>query len=279
MTRANDNDLHDAGFRALLAQATADPAVEGLVLTGSMAAGTGTTFSDFDVRLIVRDDAGEDVVQRYTRTSFPQVDLGIMTLSEFAAYAAWGSPTAWDRPTFAHAQVLLDRPGTIQDLVTEKGLLPAEQQGPFAAATLDAFINSVYRALKCKRKHMDLCVRLEATEAVSYALHLLFAWEGRLKPYPVWLEHDLLMTPLTTCTLTSEELLAVLERVVTHGDIAALQHLLSVMLDVAEARGHGDVVAGWGDNVGWMGAFAAAPPSGSATLETKHADVGIVASE
>ena len=54
----------DSGFRALLAQATADPAVEGLILTGSMAAGTGMPWSDYDVRLIVRDDARGDIVQR-----------------------------------------------------------------------------------------------------------------------------------------------------------------------------------------------------------------------
>ena len=156
-----------------------------------MATGAGTPWSDYDVRLIVRDDASEEAFQRYADASFPLVDLSVLTLSEFEDYAAWGSPEAWDRPTFTHAQVLLDRPGTIQALVTEKGRLPADQQETFAAAMLDAFINGVYRALKCQRKGNTLCVRLEATEAVSYALHVLFAWEGRLKPYPVWLEYDL----------------------------------------------------------------------------------------
>ena len=47
----------DAGFRKLVVQATADPDVEGLILTGLMAVGTGTPWSDYDVRLIVWDDA------------------------------------------------------------------------------------------------------------------------------------------------------------------------------------------------------------------------------
>jgi hypothetical protein len=220
-----------------------------------MAAGTGRPWSDFDVRLIVRDDAGEDLVQHYTDAEFPLVDLSVMTLSEFAAYAAWGSPEAWDRATFAHAQVLLDRSGIIQALVTEKGQLPADQQQPFAAAMLDAFINSVYRALKCRRKGNDLCVRLEATEAVSYALHVLFAWEGRLKPYPGWLEYELHSAPLTIPPLSSDELLRMLSSVVTDGDIVALQTLFAMMLNVALARGHSDVIASWGKDIDWMRGF------------------------
>jgi hypothetical protein len=105
----------------------------------------------------------------------PQVDLGILRLSELVTYAKWGSPEGWDRLTSTHTQVLLDRAGTIQALVYAQGCLPSDQQDAFTAAMLDAFINSVYRALKCRRKGHTLCVRLEANEAVSSALHVLFA--------------------------------------------------------------------------------------------------------
>jgi hypothetical protein len=248
----------------LLAQATADPAVEGLILTGSMAAGTGTPWSDYDVRLIVRDDASADVVARYTDVAFPLVDLSVMTLSAFAAYAAWSSPEAWDRPTFTHAQVLLDRPGAIRALVDAKGCLPADQQDAFAAAMLDAFINSVYRALKCQRRGNALCVRLEATDAVSHALHVLFAWEGRLKPYPVWLADELQMTPLTTLPLSSDQLLRVLTRIVADGDVTALQDLCAMIVDVAQERGHDDVIASWGEAIAWMRGFTQARESSHA---------------
>lgn len=238
-----------------MAQATADPAVAGLILTGSMAAGTGGPWSDYDVRLIVQDDASADVVRRYANAAFPLVDLSILTLSEFADYAAWGSPEAWDRPTFTHARVLFDRPGTIKALVTTKGRLPEDQKEPFAAAMLDAFINSVYRALKCQRQDNTLCVRLEASEAVTYALHLLFAWEGRLKPYPAWLAYDLNAAPLTTLSLSTDELLHLLIRIIANGDVAALQELFTMMLLGAEERGHGDVIVSWGEDIGWMQSF------------------------
>lgn len=245
----------DSGFRALLAQVSADPAVAGVILTGSMATGTGMPWSDYDVRLIVWDDVGEDVVRGYADGAFPLVDLGILTLSEFADYAGWGSAEAWDRPTFTHARVLLDRPGTIQELVQAKGRLPLDQQEPFAAAMLDAFINSVYRTLKCQRKGNNLCVRLEASEAVTYALHLLFAWEGRLKPYPALLEYDLKAAPLTTLPLASDELLRLLAFIIADGDVGALQELFTMILPVSHERGHGDVIASWGEDIGWIRSF------------------------
>jgi hypothetical protein len=70
---------------------------------------------------------------------------------------------------------------TVQALVDENGRLPSDEQ----AAILDALIKAVPRALKCQRKGNSLCMRLEATEAVTYARHVLFAWDGRGKPYPV----------------------------------------------------------------------------------------------
>jgi hypothetical protein len=246
----------DAGFRALLAQAAGDPAVEGLILTGSMATGTHTPWSDYDVRLIMRDDVTDDVVQHYAAATFPLVDLSILTLGAFAGYAAWGSAEAWDRPTFTHAQVLIDHSGVIQALVTEKGRLPAGHQEAFAAAMLDAFINSVYRALKCHRRNNTLCVRLEAGEAVTYALHLLFAWEGRLRPYPAWLAYDLQAAPLTTLSMSSDELLRWLTRILADGDLAALQELFTMILQVAEERGLGEIPAAWGEDIRWIGSFA-----------------------
>ena len=251
--------MHDAaGLNALIAQATADPTVAGLILTGSMATGTGRSWSDYDVRLIVQDDADEDAIQHYAQAAFPMVDLSIMRLSAFAAYAAWGTPDAWDRYTFTHAQVLLDRPGSIRALVEEKGRLPPDQQSAFAAAMLDAFVNNVYRALKCQRRDNLLCVRLEASEAVTHALHLLFAWDGRLKPYPVWLEHDLETAPLSSLPLSGDDLLCLLTRIVADGDVAAMQDLFTMIVRASAERGHGDIVAAWGEDVGWIRSFVPA---------------------
>jgi hypothetical protein len=182
--RANERmALEDDGFEALLRQARADPDVLGVVLTGSHAQGLATPGSDYDVKVILRDDAGAGTQTRYPVDAFPNVDLRVMPLREFVAYAGWDTPFAWDRYSFAHARILEDPSGIISALVAEKGRIPAEHQSSFMRAALDAFINCVYRALKCTRRENRLCARLEASEAVQHALAVIFALEGRIRPH------------------------------------------------------------------------------------------------
>src|ERR671913_248892 len=119
------------GFDALLRQAREDPDVLGVVLTGSHAQGLATPWSDYDVRVILRDEAEDGTPTRYQTDAFPNVDLRVMFLHDFAAYAGWDTPFAWDRYSFAHAKVMADRTGVISALVEEKGRIPAEYRSPY----------------------------------------------------------------------------------------------------------------------------------------------------
>jgi hypothetical protein len=240
------------GFEALLRQARADPDVLGVVLTGSHAQGVATPGSDYDVRVILRDEAGVGTQTRYPAEAFPNVDLRVMLLREFAGYADWDTPFAWDRYSFAHAQVLEDRSGVISALVAEKGRIPVEQQSSFVRAALDAFINSVYRALKCIRKENTLCARLEASEAVQHALAVIFALEGRIRPYPNSLEHELRAYPLQIFPMTGDDLLRLIAAIVERGDTGALRRLFSAILDHTRQAGHGDVIDSWGNDIAWL---------------------------
>jgi hypothetical protein len=242
----------DEGFEALLRQARADLDVLGVVLTGSHAQGLATPGSDHDVKVILRDEAGAEAQTRYPAEAFPNVDLRVMPLREFLAYAGWATPFAWDRYSFAHARVLADRTGIVSASVAEKGRIPTEHQSSFVRAALDAFINSVYRALKCARKENMLCTRLEASEAVQHALAVIFALEGRIRPYPSSLEHELRTYPLQTFPLPGDDLLRLIATTVEDGDTAALRRLFSEVLDRTRQAGHGDVIDSWGDDIAWM---------------------------
>ena len=120
------------GFETLLRRVRADPHVLGVVLTGSHAQGLATPWSDYDVRVILRDEADDGSWTRYQEEAYPNVDLSVMSLRDFAAYAGWDMPFAWDRYSFAHAQVLADRTGVVSALVEEKGRIPSEHQSPVA---------------------------------------------------------------------------------------------------------------------------------------------------
>jgi predicted nucleotidyltransferase len=240
------------GFEALLRQARADPDVLGVVLTGSHAQGVATPGSDYDVRVILRDEVGVELLPRYPPEAFPNVDLRVMLLHEFVAYADWDTPFAWDRYSFAHAQVLEDRSGVIRALVEEKGRVPAHQQSSFLRSALDAFINSVYRALKCARKGNTLCTRLEASEAVQHALAVIFALEGRIRPYPNSLAHELRAYPLQTFPMTGNDLLMLIAAIIERGDTDALRRLFSAVVDRTRQAGYGDVIGAWGNDIAWL---------------------------
>jgi hypothetical protein len=219
------------GFERYLRTARADPAVLGIVLTASQAMGLGTEHSDFDARTILRDDAAPEDLERYGETSFPGVDAGGGPLSDFKTWAEWGTEFAWDRYAFAHAQVLHDPTGVITPLVRAKGCIPPEHRQSFASGTLDAFINSVYRSLKCARKRNLLCARIEATEAVQFGLTFLFALEGRVRPYPTYLDYELRQHPLAALPITGGELLEIIATIVMGGEVTALQRLFAIVLE------------------------------------------------
>src|SRR4051794_39942647 len=210
-------------FEKSLRRARADPVVLGVVLTASQAMGLGTEHSDYDVRTVLRDDAGDEALARYGETSFPGVDAGGGRLSDFMTWAEWGTEYAWDRYAFARALVLYDPTGIIAPLVRGKGSVPPEHRQSFASGMLDAFINSVYRSLKCARKRNLLCAGIEATEAVQFGLTFLFALEGRVRPYPTYLDYELRQHPLETLPITGSELLDIIATIVIGGDITALQ--------------------------------------------------------
>ncbi|MBW3632601.1 MAG: nucleotidyltransferase domain-containing protein [Chloroflexi bacterium] len=238
----------------------------GVVLTGSHAQGLATPWSDYDVRLILRDEADDGAPSRYQEDAFPNVDLRVMFLRDFTAYAGWDTPFAWDRYSFAHAQVLVDRTGIVSALVEEKGRIAVEHQSPYVRSELDAFINSVYRSLKCHRKGNALCTRLEASEAVQHGLAVIFALEGRIRPYPVALAHELSAYPPRNFPVTGDDLLELIAAIVERGDANALQRLFSAILDQTRLGGHGDVIDAWGNDIAWMqmasGRGGSAPRSG-----------------
>ena len=252
MTAADDR------FRRLLQEAHDDPAILGLVLTGSRGKGFGTESSDYDVLVVVRDEDVARFDARYAAEPPAGIDWGVTSLAEFEAYAAWGSPFAWDRYSFAHAAVPVDKTGRLRELVEDKGRVPDEHRIPLVRTALDAYINAVYRSLKCLRNGNRLGARLEAADSIGHALTVIFALEGRLRPYYGYLERELRAYPLHACPLGPDELLAVVGAILEGGDPAPQQRLLAAVEAVCRRAGHGDVIDEWGADYEWMTRFPAA---------------------
>jgi len=67
--------------------------------------------------MIVADAALGDYRQRFQQVSQSDLDCIVMTLDQLRGYAEWGGPEAWDRYSFAHLRVDIDKTSEVQALI------------------------------------------------------------------------------------------------------------------------------------------------------------------
>lgn len=219
-------------FEDLVARATADPAVRGVVLTGSQARGMATVHSDHDVIVLVDERGGQ-----WTRTrKTPALDEIVCTVDELA-----DTSNFWERYAYRGARVLLDRlDGRIAALVQAQATPTEAEATAWSREYLDGYVNFVYRAAKNRRDGRPELARLEDMEAVPWFLMTLFPLYGRVRPYNKYLRWELETFPLDA----PWDAASLPERVAE--DPGALFADLS---RVARERGHGDVLDAWGDEL------------------------------
>jgi predicted nucleotidyltransferase len=192
---ADYGSLPEAALQAL-AELTSreDPAIIGIILTGSAARGVATEHSDIDV-IVVRDEA--ESAREVKRSS--AVNEIPMTLAELETVKAIGSDGAWDRWSFAWAQVLLDSSGgRISDAVNRQATLSDQETRELliGRSRLDEYINFTYRALKSHRDGRTEAARLDSAESIASMLDVVFALSGRVRPYNKYLAWELSEHPL-----------------------------------------------------------------------------------
>lgn len=154
-------------YDAFAELAAADPAVVGLVLKGSRAHdGMTTRYSDHDLYVVLADDATTDLT-RFAGHRTAQLDLVIISLSDFRAAGMPG----FERYALARAHVLLDRlDGGIARMIADKARLETEEAFRNARDWLDAYANSLYRSLKNHRDGQTLAARLDAADSARFLL-------------------------------------------------------------------------------------------------------------
>ena len=143
----------------------------------------------------------------------------------------------------AHADVVLDTTdGELARVVAELESLPRDTRDSVVREALDGYINQTYRSLRYG-------TRLDAVEAVPYALRTIFALSDRVRPYNKYLEWELRHHPLKGWD--ADVLLPLLDRVLT-GEPAAQHELFNRIEPAALSEGFGDVVDGWEPDVEWL---------------------------
>ncbi|WP_370136128.1 hypothetical protein [Streptacidiphilus sp. EB103A] len=241
---------HDAAFAAFVRRARADPAVLGLVLSGSQARESmPTVHSDYDVYVVVDDDL-PDGTQQLDALRTAQLDLAVLPLTRFRTRGLPGDPASWDRYAFVHCQVLFDRDGaTITGLVQRKAALDPDEARELTDSSLDAWLNAYYRAMKSHRDGRPELAHLDAAESVPYLVTALFALHGRVRPYNKYLHWELERFPLREAHWKAEQLMPRLRSLLVEGDAQTLRGLFTDLQQAARTAGHSKIVDSWADHL------------------------------
>ena len=227
-------------FEELLEVAGARDEIVGLYVFGSR----GRDFmvdehSDWDVCVVLADGDVRDAFDReFPYAHGAQVEIVSTTLDELRNVSSEHS-----RYAAAHAEVVLDKTdGELARVVAELESLPPGSRDAVVREALDGYINQTYRSLRYG-------TRLDAVEAIPYALRTIFALADRVRPYNKYLEWELRHHPLDDWA--PEELLPLLDRVLI-GEPAAQHDLFNRIEPQARTAGFGDVIDSWEPDVGWL---------------------------
>jgi hypothetical protein len=235
-------------FEDLLGVARSREEVVGLYVFGSR----GREFmvderSDWDVCVVLADRAAREEFDR----EFPYAHGAPVEIVTATLDGIRGEPSEHGRYAAAHADVVLDKTGgELTLVVAEQEFLPSGTRDAVVREALDDYINQTYRSLRYG-------TRLDAVEAIPYALRTIYALQNRVRPYNKYLEWELRHHPLEGWT--ADDLLPLLDRVVT-GEQNAQHELFNLVEGPARDAGFGDVVDGWEPDVEWLRGNAAYRP-------------------
>ncbi|MEJ7627995.1 MAG: nucleotidyltransferase domain-containing protein [Nocardioidaceae bacterium] len=235
-----------AELRALLGRVHDEPNVVGLVLTGSVARqGMATSRSDVDVYVVLD---GPDPAWGTTRSS--TIDIAVCTLDQLRQTPLPGDIGWWDRYSFTHSQVLLDKVrGEVAELVGAWGTLSGAESKVVLETYLDGYLNYAFRSLKSHRDGGVFEARLDAVESLAWMLPVIFAFERRVRPYNKYLAWELIHHPLERVDWQSSELLPRVQTILDTGDASAQRWMFASIESASREVGLGGIVDGWCDEL------------------------------
>ena len=192
----NNRWTNDPILKPLIAAVTADPEVEGVILSGSRGAGADDPESDYDLEWVLTDAAYDrraahgEQMHLSQDPDQPHLDISYTCLRKLAQIAAEAS---WPLPGYTTARILYDRTGAVTMACKAMVTMPEERARADVLGCFDAYINAFYRSLKAWRRGNQLGGRLQAAASAMHLVSLLFALERRWPPY-----HDRLVGQLGT---------------------------------------------------------------------------------
>ena len=233
-------------YQKIFKEAETDKNVIGFILGAGRGKGFATEYSDYDIIIVVPDDKITEYEKKYeSYYSTEIIEIHIRSLSDFKQYATWGSVDAVHQYNFAYLKPQIDRTGEIQKIIDEKSIIPADKVKEFVNGELDKYINFYYRSVKNYRDKNFIASHLDATESIFALIAIVFALEGRLRPYNKFLEWELKTHPLKLLPWSGDIFLKKVEKIVKTGDIATQKEILNKVFKIFRHNGYDAVIDGW----------------------------------
>jgi hypothetical protein len=223
--------------------------VLGLFVIGSHSReGFADELSDYDVGVVVRNDAVQAFDARWPYKHGAPVEVLSSTLATLREHARPGTPSEWARYQYAHARVLVDKTGEVSAILAEKARLAEDEARELATEAIDSFVNSTWRSLRNRVRGLERAARLDAAESIPYLLTAIFALERRIRPFNKYLEWELREHPLADPRWQADALLPRIDRVGAADE--GEQHAMFCDLEqAARSSGLGAVIDSWEPDV------------------------------
>ncbi len=241
----------DLGFQALRKEVESNPSIIGLFLGGSRGKGRPTPHSDYDVYVIVKDGMAVNIEAFLRGESSPfrefckGNDIIVLTANGLKDYPPWGKGDDYMTYDFLRLKAIIDKVGMVQAILDEKS--KRHLNADILNAKIDAYVNFLYRSLKCVRDGYLLGARLEANISMGILIDLLFALHDRPQPYGKYLEWELETFPLAKLPITSRNLLSNVKKVWDSADVEAQRFLFGVVEQMSRDLGLGAQIDSWGE--------------------------------
>jgi hypothetical protein len=238
----------DPVIQAFIAEATADPEIIGLLLSGSLAAGMSYPDSDYDVIYVLTDEAH---TQYSVENNWPKLGVNAHTSKPKHLWhdCPHGLRTAAEigDGSYTESEVLLDKTGALVELHAMLTFMPEAKAKEVVEKSYDAYLNGLMRSCKAWRRGNDLGARVMAAESATWLLHTLFALERRWRPW-----NDRL--PVKLAQLDGQgwqpgELRTILLDLIAHGEPRRQQAIAQRVIPLLRARGFEHVYNGWNGEI------------------------------
>lgn len=222
---------------ALAAEVERDPHVLAVVLTGSWAHDMATEHSNVDLLLVL-----ERTERSWCRHSTEGLEVSKMTFDRLRDIPSdpgrW-----WDRYSFGRSRVLLDRSdGAVEQALRAWATLTPEETTLAVDFHIDGYLTFAARSLQSHRENRLLEAHLDAVESLPWAMALLFAVHGRVRPANKYLRWELDREPLPGEGWSAEHVVDVLERILHDGSADAQHELFALLGPQARSIGFGGVL-------------------------------------